>query len=339
MVTGASRGIGRSIALELAAAGARVIVTGRTKSALDETVRTADEAAPPGCGRSVAVVCDHGDDAAVARLFEEVERIVGEAGLDLLVNCAYAGIVTLTETMGEKFWEKGVNGSGKALGEPGEMFDRIFRVGLRSNYVALVRAVRMMVPRKRGLVVNVSSFGGALSIFDGLYSTDKCANDRMTAEMAPGLVSPKDTGVRMVTLYPGAVNTETLQERDEQTREAATNGVGGGDFYGLFPAETLDKIAWNFESPRYVGKVVSAILAQADKRTLTRWNGKIVIAAEAGNTFGVRDLDGEKRYSIRSLRNLAYSAVPALRESWLGMLVPDFVVPWFLVASGLPKAA
>src|ERR1700756_5561855 len=106
VVTGASRGIGRGIALALADEGATVYVTGRTVTAgaspLPGTVgETAAEVDKRG-GKGVAVQVDHADDAQVAALFEQVKREQGR--LDLLVNNAIAIPPSMTDRV--PFWEK-----------------------------------------------------------------------------------------------------------------------------------------------------------------------------------------------------------------------------------------
>src|SRR5262245_16149127 len=146
VVTGASRGIGKGIALALGAEGATVYVTGRTVAPgshpLPGTVgETAAEIDHRG-GRGIAVQVDHGRDDQVAALFERVEQEQGR--LDLLVNNAFALPETLTDP--EPFWEKPL--------AYWEMVD----VGVRSNYVAAWHAAQMMVPRKSGLIVATSGY-------------------------------------------------------------------------------------------------------------------------------------------------------------------------------------
>ena len=105
IVTGASRGIGKGCALELGAAGATVYVTGRSVSESDHPLpgtvgATAHEIDALG-GTGIAVACDHRDDAAVAALFDRVDKEHGR--LDVLVNNAF--IVTNELTSGRPFWE------------------------------------------------------------------------------------------------------------------------------------------------------------------------------------------------------------------------------------------
>ncbi len=148
IVTGASRGIGKGIALALGEAGATVYVTGRTVSAgehpLPGTVgETAREVSNRG-GRGIAVQVDHGDDTQVAALFDQVKREQGR--LDILVNNAFALPDDLTEAKG--FWEKPLSNW--------EMID----VGVRSNFVAAWHAAQIMVPQNSGLIVAISGYTG-----------------------------------------------------------------------------------------------------------------------------------------------------------------------------------
>src|ERR1022692_247852 len=132
VVTGASRGIGKGIALALAAEGATVYVTGRTVTAgaypLPGTVgETAAECTKRG-GKGIAVQVDHAKDEQVAALFEQVKREQGR--LDILVNNAFALPEDLTEP--KPFWEKPLSNW--------EMVD----VGVRSNIVAGWYAAQIM---------------------------------------------------------------------------------------------------------------------------------------------------------------------------------------------------
>lgn len=323
LVTGASRGIGRGVAVALAEAGAKVFVTGRSVDALQATAELAKAAAPGGAAVVRTMVCDHGDDESVRRCFEEV--CAGGEKLDVLVNNAFQGAGALSRTMGKPYWEKKVAGAGEKGAEeesPGMFWDQINGVGLRSNYVAMVHATRVMVRQGSGLIVNISSFGGVMSIFDSVYGAGKQANDRMICELAANLVAPVDTGVRAFTLYPGLVSTELMTN----AMSAATSGEQPSE-----EARRLTDMSWNAESPLYVGRVIAAIAADPDPGAARRRQGNIVIAAEAGNVYGVRDAGGEKRYSQRSLKSILFSAVPALRTSPAAAIIPDLLVPWGFV--------
>ena len=153
IVTGATRGIGKGIALQLGENGAKVYITGRTLDPPKGSVvggslkDTAAEIEARG-GKCIPVVCDHMKDDDVERLFEQVKR-ENDGQLDILVNNAYSAVNAIFSNMGVKFWET-----------PVSMWDTVNAVGLRNHYICSVYACRMMVPRKQGLIVNVSSVGG-----------------------------------------------------------------------------------------------------------------------------------------------------------------------------------
>ncbi len=256
VVTGASRGIGKGCALELGAAGATVYVTGRTvepgKHPLPGTVGvTAEEVSKLG-GRGIAVACDHRDDAGVARLFE---RVADESGgrLDVLVNSAF--LIPKELTSGKPFWEC-----------PLSNWDDMVGVGTRGAYVASWHAARLMVPRKRGLIASVSSSGAREYAWHVAYGVGKCALDRLTADAAHEL---RKHGVAVVSLWPGLVLTERLEG-------AAKAGIPGLDFSKA-------------ESPRFTGRAVAALAADADA---ARWSGRALAVRELADDYGFTDVDG-----------------------------------------------
>lgn len=127
LVTGATRGIGRGIALQVGQAGATVYVTGRTKDLID---KTCDEIRERG-GEAVGVVVDHSNDAEVEALFKRIER-EQDGKLDLCVNNAYAGVKTIMDNLGTPFWET----------DPIKMWDDINAVGLRNHYLCSAYAAK-----------------------------------------------------------------------------------------------------------------------------------------------------------------------------------------------------
>ncbi|MBL1076566.1 SDR family NAD(P)-dependent oxidoreductase [Nocardia sp. 2] len=263
VVTGASRGIGKGIALELGAAGATVYVTGRTTTAghLPGTVAaTAAEIDALG-GTGVPVVCDHHDDAAVEKLFAQVREQHGR--LDVLVNNVYNSPAA-ARWLGRKFWDV-----------PPKAWDETFDIGVRSHYVATVFAAPLMIEGD-GLIVNVSSPGAERYMHNAVYGVGKTAVDRLTADFAHDLA---DTGVTAVSLWPGIVDTELLQlvPADDQGRRIVT--LPGEGSYDLADAE----------SPRFPGRAVVALAADPDRRSRTGKPWKVADLAEA---YGFTDLDG-----------------------------------------------
>jgi NAD(P)-dependent dehydrogenase (short-subunit alcohol dehydrogenase family) len=187
VVTGASRGAGRGIAVALGAHGWRVYVTGRSI----EDSGTADLVSAAG-GAGVAVPVDHADDDAVARLFARVRDEDG--GLDLLVNNAAAIHEELTGA--KPFWEKPVG-----LGD-------VLDVGLRSAYVASWHAAPLLITRPRGLVAFTSSPGSVCYMHGAAYGAQKAGIDKMAADMA---VDFGGTAVACVSIWMGILLTERLR--------------------------------------------------------------------------------------------------------------------------------
>lgn len=261
IVTGASRGVGKGIALGLAEAGATIYVTGRTTAtdAAPEGLpgsieQTADELRALG-GVAVPVRCDHADDEQVAALFMRVQAEQGR--LDILVNNAFAipeGRIT------GPFWEL-----------PISQWDVMHRVGLRSHYVAAVHAAHTMVPARRGLIVNVSSFGAKIYAVSVAYGVGKAGVDRMSRDMAREL---RPHGVAAVSLWPGIVRTERLLQQPERLAFDPTHG----------------------ESPTFSGRAVAALAA--DPQVLAR-SGEALVVAELALAYDFTDLDGNRPASLR----------------------------------------
>ena len=264
VVTGASRGVGRGVALALGAAGATVYVTGRSvkegDSALPGTVgQTAADVTAAG-GTGIAVACDHGDDAQVAALFERVRREHGR--LDILVNCAIAIPDPLTEV--GPFWKKPL------------AMTQLLDVGLRSSYVASHYAADLLIAA-RGLVVNISSAGSRCYMHGPAYGAGKAATDKMTFDMAYDF---KSEGVSVVALWPGLVKTE------RSARVCAAEPDKYGDSYD------------SAETPQFIGRVVLALHGDAD--CLQKRSGGVFYTAELASQYGVQDIDGAQPPSPRA---------------------------------------
>merc|ERR1712002_982044 len=195
LVTGASKGIGRGIAVQLGEAGATVYITGRS---VDKLRECAAEIQKRG-GKAIPVSVDHSDDAQVEKLFERI-KAENSGRLDVLVNNAYAGVSMIQQNSGKKFY----------LADPAEQWDAINGVGLRNHFLCTVFASRMMVERKNGLIINVSSSGGIRYLFNVAYGVGKAACDRMAADCA---IELKKSNVTMVSLWPGPVKTEYVQDK------------------------------------------------------------------------------------------------------------------------------
>jgi NAD(P)-dependent dehydrogenase (short-subunit alcohol dehydrogenase family) len=196
IVTGATRGLGKAIALSLGATGATVYVTGRAElageipAALGETAEAVNRAG----GIGVPVRCDQSDDGQIAELFAKVKREQGR--LDLLVNNAFPS-GSVTSAIGLRFWEHDLT-----------VWDDIMTVGLRSHFVASRHAVPLMAGRG-GLIVNVSSAGAKHYAYGAAYGAGKAGFDKFTADAAIELAG---TGISIVSIWPGVTQTEMLDE-------------------------------------------------------------------------------------------------------------------------------
>jgi NAD(P)-dependent dehydrogenase (short-subunit alcohol dehydrogenase family) len=265
VVTGASRGAGRGIALALGETGATVVVTGRSVNAGDHELggtigETADEITRRG-GRGIPIACDHADPRQVAQLFAEVEQACG--GLDILVNNAFGVPDGLLGP--EPFWEK-----------PLDLLSMI-DIGLRSSYVATWYAAPLLVadPGRRPLVVHTSGFGAVCYLHGPAYGAVKAGVDKLAHDMA---VDFRPYRVTVVSIWMGLLRTERT------LRLMASD-----------PAQ-FEYSRQLTESPEFTGRVIAAL--DRDPAKLD-FSGRVLIGAELGEQLGVRDVDGTKPRSRR----------------------------------------
>jgi dehydrogenase/reductase SDR family protein 1 len=266
LVTGASRGIGKGIALELGALGMTVYVTGRSTGEggmLPGTVgETAAEIDGLG-GTGLAVACDHHNDAQVAAV---VERVLQEQGhVDVLVNNVFSA-PDLAAWLSKPFWTL-----------PTECWDEVIDVGLRSHYVASALVAPSMVAARSGLIVNVSSSGAVSYAHNVAYGVGKAGLDKMTSDMAHEL-APHDVGV--VSVWPGLVKTELVMF-------GAQTAQDGGQYLDLGAEGRFD--LGQAESPRFVGRAVAALAS--DPEVLKR-SGTAVAVSDLADAYGFTDVDG-----------------------------------------------
>jgi NAD(P)-dependent dehydrogenase (short-subunit alcohol dehydrogenase family) len=277
VVTGASRGAGRGIALELGAAGATVYVTGRSTrdkpaDSYGQLLALSDMQAPPGNiddtadevtrfgGHGIAACCDHTREDEVKALFARIEREHGR--VDLLVNNAWGGHETFNGVFDAPFWE-----------HPLVNWDSMFDRGVRNHLLAARCAAPMMVARKRGLIVATTFWDRDHYLRGNLfYDLAKASINRLAFGMAQEL---KVHGVTSLAVSPGWMRTEFVlvgHKTDEahwQERPALAST----------------------ESPRYLGRAVAALAGDAD---VLRKTGSVQLVAELARGYGFTDVDGRQ---------------------------------------------
>lgn len=289
VVTGASRGIGRGIALQLCQAGATVYITGRH---LDTLRVTAQDAQSRG-GRCVPVVCDSSKESEVQSLFEQVDR-EQHGRLDVLVNNAYAGAQAIMDNVKKPFWET-----------PASIWDDINNVGLRGHYICSVYGARLMVPAGRGLIVIVSSTGGLQYLFNVPYGVGKAACDRLAADCAQEL---RQHGVSYVSLWPGLVQTELLTDYMKKNDNAED--------------PQMKQLKFHFPSAETTEMSGRCVVALATDPKILSLSGKVLPSCDLARRYGLQDVDGRPVQDYLSLSSvLSYTS----NMGWLAPYVPGFL--------------
>ena len=276
VVTGASRGAGRGIALELGAAGATVYVTGRSTRAspaagyerflplvgLDAAPGTIDDTAEEVIrlgGRAIPVRCDHTVESEVAALFGRVAD-EQEGRLDLLVNNAWGGHQDAAHIV-KPFWEL-----------PTTFWDGMFHAGVRNHVLASRYAAPLMIARKRGLIVTVTFWDRGRYTGHFYYDLAKNAMTRLSFGIAQEL---RPHGVASVAVSPGWMRTEFI-----------------------LAAYHTDEECWRdvpalagTESPRYVGR---AVVALANDPRVMEKSGGVFRVGDLAKEYAFTDVDGRQ---------------------------------------------
>ena len=187
IVTGSSRGIGRSIALQLARAGARVVISSRKQDACEEAAQSIRDACGKSGGETLAIAANISDKSQVEALVAKTREIWG--GVDIMVcNAAtnpYYGPMT---------------------GMSDEVFDKIMRNNVLSNAWLCNLAYPDMKAKKDGAIVIVSSIGGLHgSSVIGAYNVSKAADMQLARNLA---VEWGPDNIRVNCIAPGLIRTD-----------------------------------------------------------------------------------------------------------------------------------
>jgi dehydrogenase/reductase SDR family protein 1 len=334
LVTGASRGIGKGIALELGRAGAAVYITGTSTTSVENPQSSNSRAAlystdndtgGPGTieetaqqiteigGIGIPVYCNHADDEQVQALMDTIAKKHGR--LDILVNNVFRIPPGAPKTLMKPFWEQGA-----------ETWDTVHTVGLRSHFVATCLAMPLLrtaqqrpaTDMPRPLIVMISSFGGLSYSFNTPYGVAKAAVDRMAKDMAVEL----GNDICVTSLYPGLVMTE----RTVRTKES-------GEWDEFVQLPLLDGL---YESPQFTGQAVVALATDKNNEKRT---GRVQVVAEMADEYDFDDVvTGCRPPSIRSLRFLlpTYGMTAEQRNNLSLKSIPDWKLPFWVMAMGKP---
>jgi NADP-dependent 3-hydroxy acid dehydrogenase YdfG len=188
-LTGAGSGIGRAGAVELAKAGARVVLSGRRAEQLEEAVAEIEGSG----GSAEAVALDVSDKAAVAKAASDI--LARHGRLDILVNSAGINLPT-------RFW--------KTLTP--ESFDRVVGINLNGALYCIHAVLPAMRAQKDGLVINISSWAGRFETYmtGPAYNASKHGMAALTASLND---EECVNGIRACVIYPGEVATPILKNR------------------------------------------------------------------------------------------------------------------------------
>jgi NAD(P)-dependent dehydrogenase (short-subunit alcohol dehydrogenase family) len=286
LVTGATRGAGRGMAVELGAAGATVYVTGRTTRAgrsevgRSETIEDTAELVTKAGGTGIAVRCDHTVPADVRALVERIES-EQDGRLDVLVDDTWGGDQWIEW---KPIWEHDLD---KGL--------RAVRNGLESHLITLHTVLPLLVRRGAGLVCEITDgddmfnarYRGTM-FFDLVKVAITRLGKMLHEELAPH-------GVTSVSLTPGFLRSEEMLEHFGVTEEHWRDGIATDKWFAIS------------ESPHYIGR---AVVALATDPQVARWSGRALSAGQLAADYGFTDLDGSRPQASRYFADAYFGDKP-----------------------------
>lgn len=203
IVTGASRGIGRSVAIALAKAGAKVIINYAGNVAAAEEVKTIIEAAG---GQGMLMQADVANDEAVASMVKETMESFGR--IDILVNNAGITRDNLLMRMKEGDW------------------DAVMNTNLKGVFMCTKAVSRVMMKQKYGKIINMTSVVGLTgNAGQSNYAAAKAGVIGFTKSMAKELAS---RGITVNAIAPGFINTDMTTVLPEQVKEELVTKIPAG---------------------------------------------------------------------------------------------------------------
>ena len=261
VVTGASRGIGRGVAIGLGEQGATVYVTGRSTGDRPRTIDTTAREVTEAGGQGIPVQTDHFDDDQIAAVFAKVKEDHGH--LDILVNNVFK--IPDPPAWEGGFWE-----------HPVSIWDDQVGIGLRGHYVASWHAAPLLFESpKRPIIINITSPAGLVYLFNSSYSVGKAGLDRLTHDMAVEL-APKN--VTALALRPGPTKTEFIEDQAAKGIQVAMDDA---------------------ETPIFVGRVAAAVISDPLHHEMTgrvHWSSELGIGYGVVDENGAIPLSARQRF-------------------------------------------
>jgi NAD(P)-dependent dehydrogenase (short-subunit alcohol dehydrogenase family) len=289
LVTGATRGAGRAIAVELATAGAFVYATGRSsratgRSEIDrpETIDdTGDRIAEVGDG--VALRVDHLESDQVRDLVHRIDREHGR--LDVLVNDIFGGDIYFE--FDKPLWEQPLDGG-----------LRMLQVGITTHIITSHHALPLLNREPGGLVIEMTdgtseynkNYRHQVGLF---YDLVKSSVERLALAQSYEL---KPFGGTAIAVTPGWLRSENMLEIYRVTEENWREATKAQPHFCIS------------ESPSYVGRAVAALAADPDK---ARWTGQVVSSGQLAPIYGFTDVDGTQPDAWRYIVEVQDPGLPA----------------------------
>jgi NAD(P)-dependent dehydrogenase (short-subunit alcohol dehydrogenase family) len=285
VVAGATRGAGRGIATALGEAGATVICTGRSsvsgnaQSDYDrpETIEETAELVTQLGGTGIPIQVDHLDISQVQKLADRIRKDHG--AIDILVNDIWGAEVLKGHppTWNRPIWEHNL--------EDGL---RILRLGIDTHLITSHCLLPLLVTRPGGLLVEVTDgtkeFNDSAYRISVFYDLSKVAVNRLAYSHGYEL---KAFGATAIAVTPGWLRSEMMLDNWGVTEDNWHTAMDPGRSDG----PTAPPAFADSETPRYVGRGVAAIAADAGR---SRWNQRSVTSAELAREYGFTDLDGRQ---------------------------------------------
>ena len=269
LVTGASRGIGRGVAIGLAREGARLAITARTMTPADAPGLDGGDRRVPGTlvetrealdEMGAGVLASPADLADVESVRDLVSQTIETFGrIDIVVNCAMG---FADDFEGTSFWQSPVTD-----------WDMQNTVGVRSHYMTGYFAAPHMVRQGSGLIVNISSAGAIGEYYNVGFRVAHAANSRLAKAMAFDL---KSHGVAALALWPRWVLTERV-------KLAAANRHPR---FHVEEAELADA-----DTPELIGAAIARLSVDPE---LMAKSGHVQLIAELADEYGLVEADGRQ---------------------------------------------